>query len=132
MFKNSPFYAGFAVDDIDKAKVFYGKTLGVGVIETEMGLLMIHAPNGYSVLVYPKEKHTPAEHTILNFPVDDIDAAVDRLHKAGVKFEHYDMGMIKTDAKGIMRPGSDRPAGAPAGQAWFKDPAGNILSLIED
>jgi predicted enzyme related to lactoylglutathione lyase len=123
MLKNSPFYAGFAVDDIPKAMEFYGTTLGVEVIDVGNGLLALRAANGYAVLIYPKEVHEPAAHTILNFPVDDIEAAVDSLRKAGVVFEQYDEGPLKTDAKGIATPGPK--------QAWFKDPAGNILSVIE-
>jgi catechol 2,3-dioxygenase-like lactoylglutathione lyase family enzyme len=122
--KNSPFYAGFAVDDTDRAKHFYGETLGVfRVDEVGGGLLSLQAANGYAILVYPKPGHEPAAHTILNFPVDDIEAAVDWLTGRGVTFEHYDEGPIKTDAKGIATPGPK--------QAWFRDPAGNILSVIE-
>jgi catechol 2,3-dioxygenase-like lactoylglutathione lyase family enzyme len=124
MLKNSPFYAGIAVDDTTKAKAFYGDTLGLfGVIDIGNGLLALQATNGYSVLLYPKPGHVPAAHTVLNFPVDDIDAAVDRLAEAGVVFEHYDEGPLKTNEKGIATPGPK--------QAWFKDPAGNILSVIE-
>jgi catechol 2,3-dioxygenase-like lactoylglutathione lyase family enzyme len=124
MLKNSPFYAGFAVDDIAKAKKFYGETLGAfNVVELEMGLLSLQAANGYAVLIYPKPGHEPAAHTILNFPVDDIEAAVDWLAGRGVEFEHYDQGPVKTNEKGIATPGPR--------QAWFRDPAGNILSVIE-
>ena len=123
MLKNSPFYAGFAVDDIPKAMEFYGETLGVDVIDVGNGLLALRAANGYAVLIYPKDQHEPAAHTILNFPVDDIEAAVDGLRAAGVVFEQYEEGPLKTDAKGIATPGPK--------QAWFKDPAGNILSVIE-
>jgi catechol 2,3-dioxygenase-like lactoylglutathione lyase family enzyme len=124
MLKNSPFYAGFAVDDLAEAKTFYGETLGAfGVVEVGDNLLSLQAANGYAVLIYPKPSHTPAEHTILNFPVDDIEAAVDRLREAGVEFEQYDAGPIKTNEKGIATPGPK--------QAWFRDPAGNILSVIE-
>jgi catechol 2,3-dioxygenase-like lactoylglutathione lyase family enzyme len=124
MLKNSPFYAGFAVDDLAKAKEFYGQTLGVfQVVDIGPPLLSLHAANGYAVLIYEKETHEPAAHTILNFPVDDIEAAVDELRAAGVEFEQYDEGPIKTDDKGIATPGPK--------QAWFRDPAGNILSVIE-
>ncbi len=124
MLKNSPFYAGFAVDDLAKAKEFYGQTLGVfDVAELGPHLLSLRAANGYAVLIYPKPGHTPAAHTILNFPVDDIEAAVDDLRSAGVEFEQYDEGPLKTNEKGIATPGPK--------QAWFKDPAGNILSVIE-
>ena len=124
MLTNSPFYAGFAVDDLAKAKEFYGERLSVSrVIEIGPSLLSLQAGNGYAVLIYAKDEHQPAAHTILNFPVDDIEAAVDELRKAGIEFEQYDEGPIKTDEKGIATPGPK--------QAWFKDPAGNILSLIE-
>jgi catechol 2,3-dioxygenase-like lactoylglutathione lyase family enzyme len=123
MLRNSPFYAGFAVDDLSKAKEFYGQTLGVEVVDVD-GLLALRATNGYAVLIYPKEEHEPAGHTILNFPVDDIEATVDAMRDAGVEFEQYDEGPIKTDEKGIATPGPK--------QAWFRDPAGNILSVIEE
>jgi extradiol dioxygenase family protein len=124
MLTNSPFYAGFAVDDLSEAKRFYGETLAVSrVIEIGPGLLSLQAGNGYAVLIYEKAGHEPAAHTILNFPVDDIEAAVDELRKAGIEFEQYDEGPIKTNEKGIATPGPK--------QTWFKDPAGNILSVIE-
>jgi catechol 2,3-dioxygenase-like lactoylglutathione lyase family enzyme len=124
MLTNAPFYAGFAVDDLAKAKTFYGETLGVfEVADIASSLLSLRAANGYAVLIYEKERHEPAAHTILNFPVDDIEASVDELRSAGVEFEHYDEGPIKTDEKGIATPGPK--------QAWFRDPAGNILSVIE-
>jgi catechol 2,3-dioxygenase-like lactoylglutathione lyase family enzyme len=121
--KNSPFFAGFAVDDLDKAREFYRETLGVEVIDVGEWLLTLRAANGYSVLIYPKPGHEPAAHTILNFPVDDIEATVDALREAGVVFEEYNEGPIKTNEKGIATPGPK--------QAWFRDPAGNILSVIE-
>jgi catechol 2,3-dioxygenase-like lactoylglutathione lyase family enzyme len=125
MLKNAPFYAGFAVDDLDAAKRFYGETLGVfDVNEFAPGLLWLRAANGHAVLVYQKPGHVPAAHTILNFPVDDIDATVDALRAAGVTFERYDEGPIKTNEKGIAHPGP--------WQAWFRDPAGNILSVLQD
>jgi catechol 2,3-dioxygenase-like lactoylglutathione lyase family enzyme len=124
MLRNSPFYAGFAVDDVSKAQEFYGRTLGVEVIDVGGGLLSLRAANGYAVLIYPKDGHEPAAHTILNFPVDDIEVAVDGLLEAGVLFEQYDEGPIKTNQKGIATPGPK--------QAWFRDPAGNILSVIEE
>jgi catechol 2,3-dioxygenase-like lactoylglutathione lyase family enzyme len=125
MLRHAPFYAGFAVDDLAKAKDFYGGTLGVNeVVEIGGGLLSLRATNGYAVLIYAKPGHRPAEHTILNFPVDDIEATVDALRGAGVQFEHYDSGPIKTNEKGIATPGPK--------QAWFRDPAGNILSVLEE
>jgi catechol 2,3-dioxygenase-like lactoylglutathione lyase family enzyme len=124
MLKNAPGYAGFAVDDLAKAKDFYGEKLGVfQVVDIGPQLISLQAGNGYAVLVYEKDAHKPAEHTILNFPVDDIESAVDELRDAGVEFEQYDDGPIKTNEKGIATPGPK--------QAWFRDPAGNILSVIE-
>ena len=124
MLKNSPFFAGFAVDDTEKAKEFYGQTLGVfHVEELDGGLLAIQAANGYSILAYPKPGHVPAAHTILNFPVDDIDRAVDELAARGVRFERYDA--FEQDEKGINRGGGPLIA-------WFKDPAGNVLSVLQE
>lgn len=127
MLRYSPLFAGFAVNDLSKAKEFYGTTLGLDVATQGNQLLRLRAANGYSVLIYPKEKHDPAAHTILNFPVDDIEATVDAQQKAGVKFEHYE-GAIKTNEKGIATP----PPGRGPKQAWFRDPAGNILSVLEE
>jgi catechol 2,3-dioxygenase-like lactoylglutathione lyase family enzyme len=124
MLTNSPLYASFAVNDIPAAKKFYSDTLGVRVVELDEGLLSIQAYNGYSVLAYVKPEHEPADNTILNFPVDDIEATVDWLTKAGVTFEQYPSGAIKTNEKGIAHPGP--------WQAWFRDPAGNILSVTQD
>jgi len=124
MLKNSPFYAGIAVDDVTRAKEFYGRKLGVfEVADISSHLLALHGANGYAVLLYEKPGHEPAAHTVLNFPVDDIEATVDDLREAGVEFEQYTEGPIKTNEKGIAKPGPK--------QAWFKDPAGNILSVIE-
>jgi catechol 2,3-dioxygenase-like lactoylglutathione lyase family enzyme len=124
MLKNSPFYAGIAIDDVGRAKEFYGETLGVfEVAEVGGPLLALRAANGYAVLLYAKDGHEPAAHTVLNFPVDDIEAAVDELRAKGVEFERYDEGPLKTNEKGIATPGPK--------QAWFRDPAGNILSVIE-
>lgn len=123
MLTNSPLFAGFAVDDATRAKKFYTDTLGVEISELGEGYFSLRARNGYSVFVYPKPGHVPAEHTVLNFPVDNIEKMVDQLTASGVVFEHYDEGPLKTDAKGIAEPGPK--------QAWFKDPAGNILSIIE-
>ena len=128
MFKNSPAFSGFSVDNIEKAKQFYGQTLGLDVSE-KMGILTLNVAGGYSVVAYPKPNHTPATYTVLNFQVDDIDKAVDELTKRGVVFEHYDMPDLKADAKGIRRsPGKDQGPDI----AWFKDPAGNILSVLHD
>lgn len=123
MFKNTKAFSGFSVDDIVKAKVFYSQLLGLEVSEEMQGLLKLHLGNGTEVLIYPKPNHQPATFTILNFPVADIEQAVDELIKRGVQFEKYDWPNLKTDTKGISH-------GKPK-VAWFKDPAGNILSVIE-
>jgi catechol 2,3-dioxygenase-like lactoylglutathione lyase family enzyme len=127
MFETSHAFSSFSVNDIQKAKQFYGKTLGLEVSETKEGL-ELNIAGGGDVFLYPKPNHEPASFTVLNFPVTKIDAAVDQLTKSGVKFEHYDNPDIKTDDKGIHR--SDGSAGGP-NIAWFKDPAGNILSVVE-
>ena len=116
-------FSGFSVDDIGKAKDFYGRVLGMGVTD-DHGALRLSIGGSKDVYVYPKNDHVPATYTILNFPVDDIDVAVDELARAGVKFEQYDM----TDEKGIAR-GSASGNGPDI--AWFKDPAGNFLSVLK-
>ncbi|MGQ0549526.1 MAG: VOC family protein [Armatimonadota bacterium] len=123
MFKDSKAFSGFSVNDIPSAKEFYGKTLGLEVSESN-GLLTLRLAGGASVLIYPKPNHTPATFTILNFPVDSVDKAVDELTKRGVHFEIYNQPDLKTDEKGIFRDGGPTIA-------WFKDPAGNILSVLE-
>jgi catechol 2,3-dioxygenase-like lactoylglutathione lyase family enzyme len=124
MFKDAKAFSGFSVDDIPRAKAFYGETLGLNVTE-ENGMLFLHIASGADILVYPKgDQHSPATFTILNFPVDNVERAVDELTRRGVRFEQYDMGDLKTDEKGIAR-------GIGPNIAWFKDPAGNILSVIE-
>ena len=123
MLGDSKAFSGFSANDTEKAKEFYGRTLGLKVSETN-GLLTLHLAGGSNVLIYPKPNHTPATFTVLNFPVDDMDQAVDELTKRGVRFEIYDLPDLKTDNKGIMR-------GSGPTIAWFKDPAGNILSVIE-
>jgi catechol 2,3-dioxygenase-like lactoylglutathione lyase family enzyme len=122
MFENTKAFSGFAVDDIAAARAFYGQTLGLKTSE-EYGLLTLHLAGGRDTLVYPKADHTPATYTILNFPVDDIDAAVDELVRAGVRFERYEG--TDQDDKGISRGGGPYIA-------WFKDPAGNILSVLQE
>lgn len=127
MFKDAKAFSTFSVNDIPKAKEFYGKTLGIEVSEEEEGLGLKIAGGG-SVFLYPKDDHEPASFTVLNFPVDNIDEAVDKLKGLGIKFESYE-GEMKTDDKGIYR-GKD--AGQGPNIAWFKDPAGNVLSVIEE
>lgn len=123
MLGNTKPFSSFSVDDLQKAKEFYGKTLGLEV-KTEAEGLELHFP-GNTIFIYPKENHVPATFTILNFPVKDIEAAVDDLSKRGVRFEKYTEGELKTDDKGIFR--GDGPT-----IAWFKDPAGNFLSVLEE
>jgi catechol 2,3-dioxygenase-like lactoylglutathione lyase family enzyme len=124
MFKNNKAFSGFSVNDIQKAKEFYGQTLGLEVSENH-GLLNLDIGNGAKVIIYPKPNHTPASFTILNFTVDDVERTVDELTKHGVRFEIYNDEYIKTDEKGIFR-------GRGPKIAWFKDPAGNILSVLEE
>jgi len=116
-------FSGFSVDDIEKAKDFYGRVLGMGVTD-DHGALRLSIGGGKDVYVYAKDDHAPATYTILNFPVDDIDTAVGELTRAGVKFERYDM----TDEKGIAR---GTASGNGPDIAWFKDPAGNFLSVLK-
>jgi catechol 2,3-dioxygenase-like lactoylglutathione lyase family enzyme len=123
MFSEVKAFSGFSVNDIQRAKDFYGKTLGLDVSE-EHGLLRLRLAGGGSVLIYPKPNHTPASFTVLNFPVDDVEQAVDDLTKRGVTFERYDATALKTDEKGIHRGGGPDIA-------WFKDPDGNILSVLK-
>jgi catechol 2,3-dioxygenase-like lactoylglutathione lyase family enzyme len=121
MFENTRAFSGFSVDDVPEARKFYGETLGLRVSE-EYGMLSLHIAGEWNILVYPKPDHTPASFTILNFPVDDIDEAVDELAERGVRFERYDG--LEQDEKGIFRGGGPLIA-------WFKDPAGNILSVLQ-
>lgn len=123
MFKASHAFSGFSVNDIPKAKEFYAKTLGMQVTE-EQGVLHLRVGGDADVLVYPKPNHTPATFTILNIPVPDVEEAVDELSKRGVRFERYDQPGLETNEKGIMR-------GNGPTIAWFKDPAGNIISVTE-
>jgi predicted enzyme related to lactoylglutathione lyase len=125
MFSETKAFSGFAVDDLEKARRFYGETLGVRttVVDEENGLLMLHFAGDRDVLVYRKSDHTPATYTILNFPVDDIEVAVDELAARGVGFERYDGA--DQDEKGIAR-------GAGPLIAWFTDPAGNIISVLQN
>ena len=125
MFKDSNAFSGFAVKDLAAAKSFYGDTLGLDARDGPMGMLELHLGSGAVVLVYPKEDHEPANYTMLNLQVKDVDAAVDQLTKAGVRMEHYgpDFGQ---DEKGIAR-GERGPT-----IAWFKDPSGNIIAVLDE
>jgi predicted enzyme related to lactoylglutathione lyase len=119
MLKDSKAFSGFSVDDVALAKAFYADALGLDVSEAN-GMLTLHLAGGHDTLVYPKPDHVPATYTILNFPVSDIEAAVDELAARGVAMEHYDF----TDPRGINRRGGPLIA-------WFKDPAGNVLSVLK-
>lgn len=123
MFEHNEAFSGFSVDDVETAQDFYGIKLGMKVA-VENGLLFLTIANGSRVVVYPKPNHEPASFTVLNFPVPDVDEAVDELVGLGVEFEHYDFDQLKTDEKAIFRDGGPTIA-------WFRDPAGNILSVIE-
>jgi predicted enzyme related to lactoylglutathione lyase len=124
MLQNSEAFSGYSVDDIEKAKDFYKNLLGLKVKDNPMGLLELHFQNGHSVILYPKPNHEAATFTVLNFPVKNIENAVDNLITKGIKFLQY-KEPIKTDNKGICW--SDEGPNI----AWFKDPAGNILSVLE-
>ena len=123
MFGNTKAFSGFSVDDIEQARQFYAETLGLEVTEAN-GMLTLHIAGDRPVLVYPKPNHTPASFTILNFPVEDIEPAVDQLAARGVVFERYEGTPAATDEKGIFRGGGPLIA-------WFTDPAGNVLSVVE-
>lgn len=124
MFENSKAFSGFSVDDLPRAKEFYGQTLGLNVTQEEHGLTL-NIAGDRAVFVYPKSNHTPATFTILNFPVSDIETAVDELTNRGVRFERYPGTPMETDDKGIFR-------GSGPLIAWFTDPAGNVLSVLQD
>lgn len=127
MFKETRAFNSFSVSDIEKAKEFYGETLGLKVTDGAMGTLELHINGGARTLIYPKQNHEPATFTVLNFPVKNIDEAVDELKKRGVEFEHYNDEAYNMDDKGISRSKGEEP-----NIAWFKDPAGNILSVLEE
>ena len=123
VFKAAKSFSSFSVNDLNKAKVFYGQTLGLDVSETPEGLELRTKNN--SIFLYPKPNHTPASFTVLNFHVDDIEEAIEELTSMGINLEHYNLPDMKTDQRGIFH--------GPGHQiAWFKDPAGNILSLVEE
>ncbi|MCE7064796.1 VOC family protein [Dyadobacter sp. CY326] len=124
MFKETKAFSGFSVDNLQKAKAFYGDILQIDLSEIEeMSILQLHIAGSNDVIVYEKPDHTPATFTILNFPVDDVEKTVKELKALGVKFESYDLPDLKTDEDDIMR-------GDPT-VAWFTDPAGNILSVMQ-
>src|ERR671916_2331097 len=123
MFKDTKAFSGFAVPDIDAARKFYGETLGLDVTDGPMGVLTLNLAGDRPTMVYPKPDHEPANYTILNFPVEDIEAAVDELSARGVEFERYEG--FEQDEKGIFR--GEGPL-----IAWFKDPAGNILAVLQE
>ena len=124
MLKNAGIFGSFSVDDLEKAREFYGKTLGVGVERVdEMPVLNIGGENG--VMIYEKPDHAPATFTVLNFRVDDLKTAMKELKSRGVRFEVYNMENLKTDSEGVVTHGE-------MSIAWFKDPAGNILSVLEE
>ena len=124
MLADSKAFSGFSVDDPERARSFYADVLGLEVSE-QNGMLTLHLGGGTDVLVYPKPNHEPASFTVLNFPVPDVEAAVDALTERGVRFERYAGTPMETDDKGVFRQGGPLIA-------WFTDPAGNVLSVIEE
>jgi predicted enzyme related to lactoylglutathione lyase len=124
MFRNTKAFSGFSVNDADKAKAFYSQTLGLDVEEVMEDMFQLKINGSNPIIVYPKPNHAPATFTVLNFPVENIDEAVDALTTKGVRFLQYDEP-IKTDEKGICRQGWPQIA-------WFEDPAGNILSVLQE
>ena len=124
MFQHAKPFAGFSVNDLGKAKKFYKETLELDIADAPMGALELKIDDDTRIFVYEKPNHTAATFTILNFPVDDVDRAVDTLAERGVRFEIYKEGELKADAKGVHRDGGPKIA-------WFKDPAGNFLSVLE-
>lgn len=123
MFKDAKAFSSFSVNDLKTAKDFYGGVLGLEVVDEPEGLRL--NAGGNPIFIYPKSNHAPATFTILNFPVPSVEAAVDTLTQRGVRFEIYDQGELKTDSRGIANAGGDSKI------AWFKDPAGNFLSVVE-
>lgn len=124
MLNGSKAFSSFSVNDVTKAEEFYGKTLGLEVGSGPEGTIVVELTSGSKVLMYPKPTHQPATFTVLNFPVNNVDQAVDELTKRGVRFEIYNEPNLKTDERGVSR-------GNGPTIAWFKDPAGNILSVLE-
>lgn len=128
MFETSQAFSGISVDSIPAARRFYGETLGFGVQE-QMGGLHVALPGGSDLWIYPKPNHQAATYTVLNFPVDDIDAAVQALNDKGVATKIYDDHLLHTDERGIAR---GRAGGFGPDIAWFRDPAGNVLAVLDD
>jgi catechol-2,3-dioxygenase len=126
MFKDTKAFSSFSVDDLQKAKQFYGQTLGLDIAETPEGLVLRIA-GGTEIFIYPSDNYTAPKHTVLNFPVADIEEAVDELAKRGVRMAHYDMPDLKTDERGVYRGDT-----GPRAIAWFKDPAGHVLSVLQE
>ncbi len=127
MFNAAAAFSGFSVNDLEEAKTFYGEMLGIQVNDEGMGL-ELRFQNGHTVFIYEKEDHEPATFTVLNFPVDDINAAVDSLVEAGVVMKRYDNMPGDQDGRGIMR---GKAAGMGPDIAWFEDPASNVLAVLE-
>ena len=127
MFTNSKAFSSFSTDDLGAAKRFYGETLGLDIVETPEGL-ELRISGSTPVFVYPSDNYTAPKHTVLNFPVEDIDAAVEELTRRGVSMEHYDLPDIKTDERGIFRGNGES---GPRAIAWFKDPAEHVLSVLQ-
>lgn len=125
MFRDNQAFSSYSVDDIERARGFYGETLGLEVGEDPMGFLELRLAGGGRVMIYPKPDHQPATFTVLNFLVPNIDEAVDALTGAGVTMQQYDMAEIKTDERGIARGDFGPPI------AWFADPAGNVIAVIQ-
>lgn len=128
MFRDVHAFSGFSVNDLEEAKTFYAEMLGLHIEDNGMGL-ELRFPNGHSVFLYEKEDHEPATFTVLNFPVDDINVAVDSLIDAGVVMKRYDNMPGDQDGRGVMR---GKAAGMGPDIAWFEDPAGNVLAVLEN
>ena len=124
MLENSKAFSGIAVKDMEQSRRFFGETLGLQVDDGEMGMLVLRTGSGRPVLLYPKPDHVPATFTVLNFPVDDVAATVAGLTERGVRFEHYEGTPVQTDDDGVFRGGGPLIA-------WFTDPSGNVMSVIQ-
>ena len=124
MLENSKAFSGIAVRDVEESRRFFGDTLGLQVDDGEMGMLVLRTGSGRPVLLYPKPDHVPATYTVLNFPVDDVAATVAALTQRGVAFEHYEGTPVQTDDDGVFRGGGPLIA-------WFTDPSGNVMSVIQ-